>query len=50
MIADNTGSFFYYEATGELRNPFKLFKNNLPSAVDSVDEGGAAGGQPGGAS
>ena len=38
MIADGSGSFCYYEATGELRNPFKLFKNNLPVAVDTEHE------------
>ena len=37
IIADNTGSFFHYEATGELRNPFKLFRSNLPTTVDKED-------------
>ena len=34
IIADHSGSFCHYEATNEMRNPFKLFKNNLPTAVD----------------
>jgi len=37
MIADGSGSFCHFEATGELRNPFKLFKSNLPVAVDTDD-------------
>jgi hypothetical protein len=35
IIADQSGSFAHYEGTGELRNPFKLFKSNLPVAVES---------------
>ena len=34
IIADTSGSFCFYELTGEMRNPFKLFKNNMPVAVD----------------
>ena len=37
IIADTSGSFSLYESTGELRNPFKLFKNNLPVNVDTDD-------------
>ena len=39
IIANDTGSFFYYESTGELRNPFKLFRNSLPTEVDSAKDG-----------
>ena len=37
MIADGSGGFCHYEATGETRNPFKLFKSNLPYSVDMDD-------------
>ena len=37
MIADGTGAFYHYESTGELRNPFKLFKSNLPTTIDQED-------------
>lgn len=37
MIADGTGAFYHYESTGELRNPFKLFKSNLPTSIDQED-------------
>lgn len=37
IIADHSGTFCHYESTGEMRNPFKLFKNNLPVAVDQDD-------------
>ena len=37
IIANDKGDFCHYEATGELRNPFKMFKGNLPVAVD-MDE------------
>ena len=34
VIADQSGSFAYFEPTNELRNPFKLLKSNLPVSVD----------------
>jgi len=34
IIADGSGQFCYYEPTGELRNPYKLFKSNMPTMVD----------------
>ena len=37
MIADGSGSFCHYEMTGELRNPFRLNKSNLPFSVEMDD-------------
>ncbi len=34
IIADGSGQFCYYEPTGELRNPYKLFRSNMPVCVD----------------
>ena len=37
IIADDRGQFCYFEPTNELRNPFKLYKSNLPVSVDTED-------------
>jgi hypothetical protein len=37
IVADGSGRFCYYEPTGELRNPYKLFRSNLPVNVDTEE-------------
>lgn len=37
ILADNAGSFAYYEPTNEKVNPFKLLKSNLPVSLDTDD-------------
>ena len=34
ILADDNGMFLYYEPTNELRNPYKLYKNNMPIGLD----------------
>lgn len=36
IVAEKSGTFCYYERqVGDLRTPFKLYKNNLPTQVDT---------------